>query len=294
MPHSRASPASSLPASSTTEKTAASSLGSPTAYGDAADPGETGRHGRESAWERIATSSYSSVCRIATSASARARSAIFPARNIGSAAHVDGVDLHGADDDLDPGLAGLVVEPVVGAVLRVDLVGEGVVVVRADLGVAADLQVAEGRRQVQQEQAYGRVGLEVLGLLAGRVERDGHRVALGEKPHLGHLGAAIGTDCGQGGEVAVEQVAVRRGNLGHGSPLMGPSAAYRSGWAIRSLRLGDQAGRAVRVRPAALSLVMSAAPIALAGVRTPARPGSRSRSRARHSALWLSITEVAA
>src|SRR5690349_6736957 len=87
MPHSRASPASSLPASSTTEKTAASSLGSPTAYGDAADPGETGRHGRESAWERIATSSYSSVCRIATSASARARSAIFPARNIGRSYH---------------------------------------------------------------------------------------------------------------------------------------------------------------------------------------------------------------
>src|SRR6185437_1357399 len=87
MPHSTASPASSLPASSTTEKTAASSLGSPTAYGDAADPGETGRHGRESAWERIATSSYSSVCRIATSASARARSAIFPARNIGRSYH---------------------------------------------------------------------------------------------------------------------------------------------------------------------------------------------------------------
>src|SRR5690348_3443944 len=286
MPHSRASPASSLPASSTTEKTAASSLGSPTAYGDAAAPGETGRHGRESAWERIATSSYSSVCRIATSASTRARSAIFPARNIGSAAHVDGVDLHGADDDLDPGLAGLVVEPVVGAVLRVDLVGEGVVVVRADLGVAADLQVAEGDRQVKQEQAYGRVGLEVLGLLAGRVERDGHRVALGEEPHLGHLGAAVRADGGQGGEVAVEQVAVRRGNLGHGSPLVGRRQPI--------VRLRDQAGRAVRVRPAALSLVMSAAPIALAGVRTPARPGSRSRSRARHSALWLSITEVAA
>src|SRR5690348_7942610 len=132
MPHSRASPASSLPASSTTEKTATSSLGSPTAYGDAAAPTETGRHGRESAWERIATSSYSSVCRIATSASARARSAIFPARNIGRSYHY--------------------------------------------------------------------------------AERGAVPAPLPPRPDISG---------GQGGEVAVEQVAVRRGNLGHGSPLVG-------------------------------------------------------------------------
>jgi hypothetical protein len=35
-------------------------------------------------------------------------------------------------------------------------------------------------------------------------------------------------------------------------------------------------------------------PIAVAGVRTPARPGRRSRSSARHSALSPSITDVAA
>ena len=50
---------------------------------------------------------------------------------------------------------------------------------------------------------------------------------------------------------------------------------------------------AVRVCPAALSQLAGMAPIAVAGVRTPARSGKRSRSRARHSALSPSITEVA-
>jgi hypothetical protein len=46
--HNSASPATSPLASSTTEKQARSSRGSPTAYGDAA-PAGIGRHGRESA-----------------------------------------------------------------------------------------------------------------------------------------------------------------------------------------------------------------------------------------------------
>src|SRR3954462_3446848 len=74
MPQSRVSPASSSLERSTTEKQAASSLGSATAYGEAAEPGAIGRQGRESARDRTATSSYSSDCRMGTSASCRARS----------------------------------------------------------------------------------------------------------------------------------------------------------------------------------------------------------------------------
>jgi len=78
--HNSASPASSPLASSTAENTAWSSRGSLTAYGDAAEPADTGRHGRESACTRVAMSSYSSACSTATSASSRARSPILPAR----------------------------------------------------------------------------------------------------------------------------------------------------------------------------------------------------------------------
>src|SRR3974390_517533 len=52
--------------------------------------------------------------------------------------------------------------------------------------------------------------------------------------------------------------------------------------------------RVVRVWPADLSRPASAVPIAVAGVRTPARSGSWSRSSARHSAVSPSITQVAA
>src|SRR4051794_32661947 len=81
MPQSRVSPASSSLESSTTEKQAASSLGSATAYGEAAEPGAIGRQGRESARDRTATSSYSSDCRMGTSASCRARSPTLLLRN---------------------------------------------------------------------------------------------------------------------------------------------------------------------------------------------------------------------
>ena len=52
--------------------------------------------------------------------------------------------------------------------------------------------------------------------------------------------------------------------------------------------------RVARVWPADLSRAASAAPVAVAGVRTPARPGNWSSSSARHSAVSPSITEVAA
>jgi hypothetical protein len=50
----------------------------------------------------------------------------------------------------------------------------------------------------------------------------------------------------------------------------------------------------VSVWPAAVSRPASVAPIAVAGVRTPPRPGRRSPSSARQSALSPNITEVAA
>src|SRR4051812_36483094 len=81
MPHSRVSPASSSLDRSTTEKQAASSMGSATAYGEAAEPGAIGPQGRESARDRTATSSYSSDCRMGTSASCRARSPTLLLRN---------------------------------------------------------------------------------------------------------------------------------------------------------------------------------------------------------------------
>jgi hypothetical protein len=52
--------------------------------------------------------------------------------------------------------------------------------------------------------------------------------------------------------------------------------------------------RAVRVCPADWSRSARRAPIAVAGVRTPARSGRRSRSRARQSTLSPSMTDVAA
>lgn len=70
----RASPISSCDSSSTTEKHAASSDGPVTAKGEWTEPGGMGRQGRESARDRVATSSYSSDCRTGTSLSCRARS----------------------------------------------------------------------------------------------------------------------------------------------------------------------------------------------------------------------------
>lgn len=69
MPHSSASPASSPEAVSTTEKHAASSDGPVATYGESAEPGGMGRQGRESARERVATSSYSSARSTGRSAS---------------------------------------------------------------------------------------------------------------------------------------------------------------------------------------------------------------------------------
>jgi hypothetical protein len=56
-------------------------------------------------------------------------------------------------------------------VLGADPVRERVVIVGSDLGVAPDLQVAVRDREVQDQQARGRVGLEVLRLLPRVVPR---------------------------------------------------------------------------------------------------------------------------
>src|SRR5207247_109419 len=118
------------------------------------------------------------------------------------AAHVDGVDAGGADGDLDPGLAGLVVGAQVGLVLGAELVGECVVVVRRDLGVAADLQVAIGDGQVEEEHGRGRVRAQVLRLLPGGVKRRDDRLTLGEEPDLRQLRPAVRADSSPGGELA--------------------------------------------------------------------------------------------
>src|SRR5262245_3128415 len=79
----------------------------------------------------------------------------------------------------------------------------------------------------------------------------------------------------------------------HGQPAMSPAqgrgchdvGVCRDHWVIRW---------AVRVCPADVSRSASTVPIAVAGVRTPARSGRRSWSSARQSALSPSITDVAA
>src|SRR5258708_14142038 len=72
----------------------------------------------------------------------------------------------------------------------------------------------------------------------------------------------------------------------------------RAGAAAAVTWHGGQAYSAIRcvvkVWPADLSRSASAAPIAVAGVRTPARSGRRLRSRARHNALSPSSPAPAA
>ena len=83
-------------------------------------------------------------------------------------------------------------------------------------------------------------------------------------------------------------VFARSGRAGWARHRRGPVRVLlgcRGYWVIR---------RTARVWPADLSRPASAAPIAVAGVRTPVWPGRRSRSSARQSALSPSITDVAA
>ncbi len=86
------------------------------------------------------------------------------------AAHVHRVDTDGDDPHDDAAIAGRVVLPQVGVVLGTDLLGEGPVAVRGDDGGAPDLQVAIRVLQVEQEHRAGRLGLDVLHLLAPRVQ----------------------------------------------------------------------------------------------------------------------------
>src|SRR6185312_14586839 len=139
--------------------------------------------------------------------------------------HVGGVDAGGVDGDLDPGFAGVVAGAEVGLVLGAEPVGERVVVVRRDLGVAAELQVAVGHGQVEEEHVRGRVRPQVLNFLPGGVEREGDGVAVGEEPDFRQLGAAVRAYRGQGGEPAVEQVTVGCGNLRHDAPCGGRRGA---------------------------------------------------------------------
>src|SRR4029078_11312687 len=85
IPQSNASPTSSSLAILATENHAVSLFGSVTAYGEATDPADIGFHGRLSARDLVATSSYSSLWRTATSAPARAPRTMRSPRSIGRA-----------------------------------------------------------------------------------------------------------------------------------------------------------------------------------------------------------------
>jgi hypothetical protein len=122
----------------------------------------------------------------------------------------------------DPRLAGPVHLTQVGAVLLAHLCREGVVVVRLDLGRAADLEVAERVLQVEDEHAAGGVTSQVAHLAAGGVQRHADLAVDSQEPHLGELRAAVGRDRAQGQELGVQQVTVRLGDLGHGSTLRPP------------------------------------------------------------------------
>ena len=54
--------------------------------------------------------------------------------------------------------------------------------------------------------------LQVLDLLPCRVQRERDLVAFGHEPHLGQLRVAVVARGGQGGELAVEEVAVALGD----------------------------------------------------------------------------------
>src|SRR5215469_5974851 len=119
-------------------------------------------------------------------------------------------------------------------VLRTDPLGERVIVIRGDLRVAPEFQVAHQDRQVEDEQAHRRVGQEVPGLLPCRVERDADGLAVREEPDLRQLRTAVRAYRAEGGDLGIEQVAVRCGDRGHGSPFPRPASyAGPLAWAIR-------------------------------------------------------------
>src|SRR4051794_34271423 len=122
------------------------------------------------------------------------------------AAEIDGVDLDRVERDHDPALAGPVHLAEVGAVLLPDLVREGVVWVRADLGARSDFEIPHRVGPIQDEQRAGRFPLQVLGLLPSRVQRDLQRVLVEEEPEGGHLREPIRADGRQRRDVGGEQV----------------------------------------------------------------------------------------
>src|SRR5215469_2356987 len=144
-----------------------------------------------------------------------------------SAAHVHRVDAGGPDADDNPLLARLVHHAEVGLVLGAELAGELVVVVRRDLGVAAQLQVAVRSGRIEDEQRALLPPHQVLGLLPRGVEGEGNAVVVGEEPDLGELRPAVRADGGEGGAVRAEQVAeILRNRRRHASSI--PCAGARA------------------------------------------------------------------
>jgi len=149
------------------------------------------------------------------------------------------VDAERPDRHDDPGHPRLVVLPQVRAVLGAHLAGEHVIVIRGDLRVATQLQVAVRVGQVQDEEADGRVGPQVPGLLPRCVQRDGHRVALGQEPHLGELRPPVGPDGAQRADLRGQQVAMGIRNSTHHGVLIvvvGGRAARSAGVGNRQVR----------------------------------------------------------
>src|SRR6201999_1092907 len=97
-------------------------------------------------------------------------------------------------------------------------------------GAAADVHIAVGVGEVDQEEAALRAALEVLGLQPRRVERGLQLALVVEEPHFGELRDAVAADGGQRGELGVEQVAVGLREVGHArdSAHFAPAALVRA------------------------------------------------------------------
>ena len=140
-----------------------------------------------------------------------------PAQALRLAPHVDREHADGVERDLDARLPGLIHVPEIDpAVLLREPVGELVVVVRLDPCAGSDLEVALRNLAIEDEQRALGTLAEVLRLRPRRVEAQLQLAVHDVEPEHRHLREAVIADRRQRGNIDVEQVAVRVGDVEHG------------------------------------------------------------------------------